>query len=98
VADGLQGHVALHAGRLHPLTVLDDHSRFAVVLAACANEQTETVRQQLIIAFDADRLFASQHAALQRVSNAQFDAQLLQIDLLVLEGECSAGGDDDCAA
>ena len=46
-----KGHVALHAGRLHPLTVLDDHSRFAVVLAACANEQTETVRQQLIIAF-----------------------------------------------
>jgi len=31
--------------------VLDDHSRFAVVLAACANEQTETVRQRLIIAF-----------------------------------------------
>ena len=46
-----KGHVALHAGRLHPLTVLDDHSRFSVVLAACANEQTETVRQQLIIAF-----------------------------------------------
>jgi transposase InsO family protein len=46
-----KGHVALHAGRLHPLTVLDDHSRFAVVLAACANERTETVRQQLIIAF-----------------------------------------------
>jgi transposase InsO family protein len=46
-----KGHVALHAGRLHPLTVLDDHSRFAVVLAACTNEQTETVRQRLIIAF-----------------------------------------------
>jgi len=46
-----KGHVALHAGRLHPLTVLDDHSRFSVVLAACANERTETVQQQLIIAF-----------------------------------------------
>jgi transposase InsO family protein len=46
-----KGHVGLHAGRLHPLTVLDDHSRFAVVLAACADERTETVRQQLIIAF-----------------------------------------------
>ena len=46
-----KGHVALHAGRLHPLTVLDDHSRFAVVLAACANQRTETVKQQLIIAF-----------------------------------------------
>jgi len=48
VADGLQRHVALHAGRLHPLTVLDDHSRFSVVLAACTNEQTETVRQHLV--------------------------------------------------
>ena len=46
-----KGHMALHTGRLHPLTVLDDHSRFAVVLAACTNERTETVRQQLIIAF-----------------------------------------------
>jgi transposase InsO family protein len=46
-----KGHVALHAGRLHPLTVLDDHSRFNVVLAACANQRTDTVRQQLTIAF-----------------------------------------------
>jgi len=46
-----KGHVALHVGRLHPLTVLDDHSRFNVVLAACANQRTETVRQQLITAF-----------------------------------------------
>jgi transposase InsO family protein len=46
-----KGHVALRAGRLHPLTVLDDHSRFSVVLAACADERTETVRMQLITAF-----------------------------------------------
>ena len=46
-----KGHVALHVGRLHPLTVLDDHSRFSVVLAACANERTETVQQQLVTAF-----------------------------------------------
>ncbi|HEV2153968.1 IS481 family transposase [Bradyrhizobium sp.] len=46
-----KGHVAMHAGRLHPLTVLDDHSRFSVTLAACADEQTETVRQHLIVAF-----------------------------------------------
>jgi transposase InsO family protein len=46
-----KGHVALHGGRLHPLTVLDDHSRFSVVLAACADQRTETVKQQLIIAF-----------------------------------------------
>jgi transposase InsO family protein len=47
-----KGHVPLAtADRLHPLTVLDDHSRFAVVLAACADERTETVRTQLIAAF-----------------------------------------------
>jgi transposase InsO family protein len=46
-----KGHVALVAGRLHPLTVLDDHSRFAVVVAACADETTETVRRHLIAAF-----------------------------------------------
>lgn len=47
-----KGHVALAgAGRLHPLTVLDDHSRFALVLAACADQQTLTVRARLIAAF-----------------------------------------------
>ncbi|WFU80060.1 IS481 family transposase [Bradyrhizobium sp. CIAT3101] len=46
-----KGHVAMHTGRLHPLTVLDDHSRFSVTLAACADQQTETVRQHLIAAF-----------------------------------------------
>ena len=46
-----KGHVALRAGRLHPLTVLDDHSRFAIALAACSNETAETVRGQLVAAF-----------------------------------------------
>jgi transposase InsO family protein len=35
----------------HPLTIVDDHSRFAVCLAACANEQGTTVQGQLEIAF-----------------------------------------------
>lgn len=46
-----KGHVALSSGRLHPLTVLDDHSRFAVVLGACADQKTGTVRDQLSAAF-----------------------------------------------
>jgi transposase InsO family protein len=46
-----KGHVAMHTGRLHPLTVLDDHSRFSVVLAACANEAADTVKSHLIEAF-----------------------------------------------
>jgi transposase InsO family protein len=47
-----KGHVPLAtSGRLHPLTVLDDHSRFALVLAACGDERTLTVKAQLITAF-----------------------------------------------
>jgi len=42
-----KGHFALSEGRCHPLTVLDDHSRFNLCLAACANEQAETVRDRL---------------------------------------------------
>jgi putative transposase len=33
--------------RCHPLTVVDDHSRFAVCLAACGNERSSTVQDQL---------------------------------------------------
>ena len=35
----------------HPLTVLDDHSRYSLCLQACRNEQTATVQQQLTAAF-----------------------------------------------
>lgn len=46
-----KGHVALRTGRLHPLTVLDDHSRFCLVLAACGDEKTLTVKARLTDAF-----------------------------------------------
>jgi transposase InsO family protein len=47
-----KGHVGLGDGtRLHPLSVLDDHSRYALVLSACADERTGTVRAALIGAF-----------------------------------------------
>ena len=43
-----KGRVRLAGGAwLHPLTVIDDHSRFAVGLAACANQQTQTVQVRL---------------------------------------------------
>ena len=48
-----KGHFATQAGsRCHPLTTLDDHSRFNLVLAACDNEQTLTVQAKLITAFE----------------------------------------------
>ena len=47
-----KGHVPLvDRRRLHPLTVLDDCSRFSLVLAACGNQQDATVRGHLTEAF-----------------------------------------------
>jgi len=43
-----KGHFATAAGRCHPLTMLDDHSRFNVLLRACDNERLETVKAALI--------------------------------------------------
>lgn len=42
-----KGHFTTAAGRCHPLTVLDDHSRFALELRACADERTPTVQNAL---------------------------------------------------
>jgi transposase InsO family protein len=46
-----KGHVALLCGRCHPLTVLDDHSRYSLALEACTDERGETVRMRLTKAF-----------------------------------------------
>jgi transposase InsO family protein len=49
-----KGHFALSsgdAGRCHPLTVLDDYSRFNLCLAACGDEQSSTVRAALTRTF-----------------------------------------------
>lgn len=48
-----KGHFAVGAGRCHPLTVIDDHSRFAVVLVACADERRDSVQPALCEAFRA---------------------------------------------
>lgn len=42
-----KGHFAIGQGRCHPLTVLDDHSRYALGLEACANERGSTVQARL---------------------------------------------------
>lgn len=46
-----KGHFPTAAGRCHPLTALDDHSRFAVVVRACPDERDATVRGALVAAF-----------------------------------------------
>ena len=47
-----KGHFALAGGgRCNPLTVVDDHSRYGVVLAACADERRSSVVAALTSAF-----------------------------------------------
>jgi transposase InsO family protein len=46
-----KGHFALSQGRCHPLGVLDDHSRYNVLLAACADQKEHTVQAHLIGCF-----------------------------------------------
>jgi transposase InsO family protein len=47
-----KGHFALGSGRCHPLTVLDDHSRFALAIGACGDERTQTVARWLEKSFE----------------------------------------------
>lgn len=46
-----KGDFAVGQRRCFPLTVLDDHSRFAVVLDACGDQGTATVQPRLTAAF-----------------------------------------------
>jgi transposase InsO family protein len=46
-----KGHVPVADGRCHPLTVLDDHSRYSLGIQACSNERDQTVRNQLVMIF-----------------------------------------------
>jgi transposase InsO family protein len=46
-----KGHFPMLGGRCHPLTVLDDHSRFALGLKACGNETRLTVQKHLVTIF-----------------------------------------------
>jgi transposase InsO family protein len=46
-----KGHFPAREGRCHPLTVLDDHARYCLCIAACRDEQAVTVQSQLIRVF-----------------------------------------------
>ena len=46
-----KGHFATAQGRCHPLTVLDDHSRYSLTISACGNQQDTTVRGRLVLIF-----------------------------------------------
>lgn len=55
-----KGHFAMREGRCHPLTLLDDHSRYSLTIGACDNERTATVQAHLT------RLF-ERHGLLRRI-------------------------------
>jgi transposase InsO family protein len=46
-----KGHFPIEGGRCHPLTVLDDHSRYNLCLTACPNERAQTVQEALTAVF-----------------------------------------------
>jgi transposase InsO family protein len=46
-----KGHVPMQKGRCHPLTILDDHSRYCIGLKACDNERGDTVKAHFIQLF-----------------------------------------------
>lgn len=46
-----KGHFQAGERRCHPLTVLDDHSRFSLCLLACPDEQGGTVKRGLVRTF-----------------------------------------------
>lgn len=47
-----KGHFAMDSGRCHPLTMLDDHSRFNILLRALSGERREPVKEALHSAFE----------------------------------------------
>ena len=46
-----KGHFPTQEGRCHPLTILDDHSRFNLAIQACDNERGATVKEKMIEVF-----------------------------------------------
>jgi transposase InsO family protein len=46
-----KGHFATQAGRCHPLTLLDDHSRYCLLIKACEQETGIVVKNALIEVF-----------------------------------------------
>ncbi len=46
-----KGHFDIGRGRCHPLTVIDDHSRYALGIEACGDERSATARDRLMAVF-----------------------------------------------
>jgi transposase InsO family protein len=88
-----KGHIPLTRGRCHPLTVLDDHSRFSICLAACPDEQGQTVRSHLTAAFERYGLPArmlmdngAPWGASGQSYHTRFTAWLIRLGITVVHG------------
>ncbi len=83
-----KGHFPTAQGRCHPLCILDDHSRYATGLIACANEQQALVRQSLTSVF---RRYGMPQAMLMDngsawASHTQLTIWLLRLGIAVRHG------------
>lgn len=87
------GHRPLARGRVHPLTLLDDHSRFLLGLWACGHEQLPTVQAHLTAAFRRYGLPAElltdngpPWAATAQGGITRLEAWLIQLGITVVHG------------
>jgi transposase InsO family protein len=88
-----KGAVKCGAGPCHPLTVVDDHSRFAVCVAACGDEREETVKPRLIESFRAyglpERMLMDNGSAWGAANSSRYTklgAWLLRLDIGISHG------------
>lgn len=88
-----KGHFGTERGRCHPLTVLDDHSRYCLCLAACSDEQGATVQSQLIPIFERyglpERILADNGGpwgSSGQGVHTRFSAWLIRLGVTVLHG------------
>jgi transposase InsO family protein/transposase-like protein len=89
----------LNNGFCHPLTILDDHSRFNICLQACNNQTSQTVKDQLISIFRRyglpDKILADNGAPWGTAGHVNSDGQiaistlaiwLMRLNVLVIHG------------
>lgn len=89
-----KGHFPMHKGRCHPLTILDDHSRFAIGLRACGDEKRETIMPHFIeifehyglpyrINFDNGSPWATAHKRESKLRYTEFTIWLIRLGIRV---------------
>ncbi|MDQ3656286.1 MAG: IS481 family transposase, partial [Chloroflexota bacterium] len=88
----VMGHRALQTGRVHPLTIRDDHSRVLLSLTTCPQEQLETVWAHLeacFIRYGLPRAILTDHGppwGTSRGGITRLDAWLLRLGVELWHG------------